>query len=85
MKALIRRDGETVRETDGIDGIDWTTGEPLTNKDWCGGPYELVENYVDPESAASGNPVSVPSASETKTYTIDGKSYTKEQILSMLN
>lgn len=49
MKALIRNEGETVRETDGIEGIDWTTGAPLTNKDWCGGSYTLVDNYVEPE------------------------------------
>lgn len=48
MKALQRNPGETVLESDGIDGIDWTTGAPLTNADWCGGPYLLVENYVEP-------------------------------------
>lgn len=42
MKALIRNAGETVRETDGIDGIDWTTGAPLTNESWCGGAYALA-------------------------------------------
>ena len=42
MKALIRNTGETVRETDGIDGIDWTTGAPLTNERWCGGAYALA-------------------------------------------
>ena len=31
MKALIRHTGETVIETDNIEGIDWTTGAPLTN------------------------------------------------------
>lgn len=49
MKALIRNKGETVRETDGIKGIDWKTGAPLTNPEWCGGPYRLVENYVETE------------------------------------
>ena len=44
MKALIRNDGETVRETDGIDGIDWQTGAPLTNEGWCGGPYALAQD-----------------------------------------
>lgn len=47
MKALVRSQGETVRESDGILGIDWTTGAPLTNPAWCGGPYTLVENYVE--------------------------------------
>ena len=44
MKALIRNNGETVRETDGIDGIDWQTGAPLTNEGWCGGPYALAQD-----------------------------------------
>ena len=48
MKALIRRAGETVMEDSGIEGIDWTTGAPLTNEYWCGGPYTLIENYVPP-------------------------------------
>ena len=46
MKALIRNKGETVTETAGIEGIDWTSGAPLTNKAWCGGPYTLIMNYV---------------------------------------
>ena len=41
MRALIRNENETVRETDGIDGIDWTTGAPLTNPAWAGGAYAL--------------------------------------------
>ena len=41
MKALIRNKGETVYETDNIEGIDWTTGAPLTNESWCGGAYAL--------------------------------------------
>jgi hypothetical protein len=49
MKALIRNEGETILETTGIDGIDWKTGAPLTSTDWCGGPYQLVENYSPPE------------------------------------
>lgn len=48
MKALIRDEGETVTEDMGIDGIDWATGAPLTNPDWYGGPYALIENYVPP-------------------------------------
>ena len=46
MKALIRNPGETVCEADGIEGIDWETGYPLTSAAWCGGPYTLVQNYV---------------------------------------
>ncbi len=48
MKALIRNKRETVLETTGIDGIDWTTGAPLTNPDWCGGPYKLINDYQPP-------------------------------------
>ena len=46
MKALIRNNGETVLETDGHDFIDWSTGYPLTETKWFGGPYTLIENYV---------------------------------------
>lgn len=57
MKALIRNRGEIVRESDGIEGIDWNTGAPLTNSEWCGGPYKLVENYSSEiESEISGDP-----------------------------
>ena len=48
MKALIRNEGETVREDMNIPGIDWNTGYPLTNPKWFGGPYTLVQNYVPP-------------------------------------
>ena len=49
MKALIRNEGETVTENDGIVGIDWNTGAPLTNESWASGPYTLVNDYVPPE------------------------------------
>ena len=48
MKALIRNKGETVTEDMGIVGIDWNTGAPLTNVDWCGGSYTLVNDYQPP-------------------------------------
>lgn len=47
VRALLRRAGETVIECDGVVGIDWATGAPLTNPDWCGGPYKLVADYVE--------------------------------------
>ena len=50
MKALIRNEGETVHESDGIAGINWDTGAPLTSAEWCGGSYTLVENYIEPTS-----------------------------------
>lgn len=49
MKALIRNYGETILETDMIDGIDWKTGYPLTDESWYGGPYTLIEDYNPPE------------------------------------
>lgn len=51
MKALIRNAGETVLETAGIEGIDWTTGAPLTNPAWAGGAYALCADCPvnDPE------------------------------------
>ena len=47
MKALIRNPGETVTEDMDIPGIDWKTGMPLTNPLWAGGPYQLVDNYIE--------------------------------------
>ena len=48
MKALIRNEGETVTQDMGFTFIDWNTGTPLTNRDWCGGPYTLAEDYREP-------------------------------------
>ena len=47
MKALIRNEGETITEDMEIPCIDWNTGYPLTSAAWFGGPYTLVENYVE--------------------------------------
>ena len=51
MKALIRHEGETILSTSNIDGIEWTTGAPLTNPAWAGGAYALCEDCPvgDPE------------------------------------
>jgi hypothetical protein len=87
MKALIRNKGETVTETDGIVGIDWTTGAPLTNPSWVGGPYTLVNDYVqtaDEDFAEEPEIVTAPAKSE-ETVTIDGKEYTREELLALLN
>lgn len=46
MKALIRNEGETITEDMNIPCIDWSTGYPLTNPKWFGGPYTLIMNYV---------------------------------------
>ena len=110
MRALIRNPGETVTENDGIVGIDWDTGAPLTNDSWSGGPYVLVENYnpsvcevvgsdefferagveisdakvefAIQERGAGVNHVNNPAP---ETVTIDGKTYTKDELLALLN
>lgn len=47
MKALIR-DDEILTDQMRTDYINWVDGMPLTNPDWVGGPYTLVEDYVPP-------------------------------------
>lgn len=51
MKALIRRNSDPILETMNIPSINWDTGAPLTNPDWYGGHYILVNDYV-PEDLA---------------------------------
>jgi hypothetical protein len=91
MKALIRHEGETVLETAQIDGIDWTTGAPLTNPSWAGGPYTLVQNYVPPQDDAPENyeeivvePEQVEVEDENDYVVIDGKRYSKEKLRALL-
>lgn len=88
MKALLRHKGETVHETDGITGIDWNTGAPLTNPDWYGGPYILVNNYVpsvEDDFAEDSEPISATAEMQDTdapvpvggTIVIDGVTYTR--------
>ncbi len=87
MKALIRNPEETVTEADGIPGIDWNTGMPLTNPVWAGGPYILVNDYVpeDPADDFDLTPAAAPEASQDPvtedtvqdTIVIDGVTYTR--------
>ena len=96
MKALIRRAGETVTENDGIEGIDWQTGAPLTNPAWADGPYQLVQNYVPPVDDAPESyeivepePEVIEEAApapeiEEDTVIINGVTYTKAQLREML-
>ena len=92
MKALIRREGETVTEADGIEGIDWQTGAPLTNPAWASGPYQLVQNYVPPQEDAPetyeiAEPEPEPEPEpvvEEETVVINGVTYTKAQLREML-
>lgn len=95
MRALIRNEGETVTEKDGITGIDWSTGYPLTNPKWFGGPYALVQNYVPPkddEPAQYDEVVIEPEQVEVEEeiededeyVIIDGKRYSKEELRALL-
>ena len=88
MKALIRNPGETVLESHNIPCIDWNTGAPLTNREWSGGPYILVNDYVpdtpDADFAEEPEIVTEP-AEDEETVTIDGKEYTREELLALLN
>lgn len=83
MKALIRNPGETVTEAMNMSGIDWTTGAPLTNAAWCGGPYILVNDYVpdDPNAdfvLADPMPAAAPAQDPAgDTIVIDGVTYTR--------
>ena len=91
MKALIRNPGETVLESHNIPCIDWNTGAPLTNREWSGGPYVLVNDYVptaDEDFAEAPEPeiVTEPApAEDVETVTIDGKEYTREELLALLD
>ena len=92
MKALIRNPGETVTEEDGIAGIDWQTGAPLTNAAWAGGPYQLMQNYIPPQEDApesyeivEATPAPEPEpVVEEETVVINGVTYTKAQLREML-
>ena len=100
MKALIRNEGETVKETDGIEGIDWNTGAPLTNEAWYGGPYTLVQNYVppkddepaqyeeviveDPEPIVQEEEVSQDVVEDDDYVVIGGVRYSKEELRSLI-
>lgn len=94
MKALIRNEGETVTENDGIAGIDWNTGAPLTNEAWSGGPYQLVRNYVPPqENIPESYEIIEPQVEETEPVVeeneddyvvINGVRYTKDELRRLL-
>ena len=90
MKALIRNEGETITEGMGIPCIDWDTGAPLTNPDWFGGPYRLVDNYVALADGAIYDVAVYPEPEDdtpvpaADTIVIDGKKYSKEELRSLL-
>ena len=92
MRALIRNKGETITETSGIDGIDWDTGMPLTNKGWSGGPYDLVDNYIKLKDGAIYDVAVYPEPEEEPEIekneddyvVIDGKRYNKEELRKLI-
>ncbi len=95
MKELIRNPGETVTEGMGITGIDWNTGAPLTDPAWSGGPYQLVENYIEVDDGAIYDVATYPEPEdiveaapapviEEETVVINGVTYTKAQLREML-
>ncbi len=94
MKALIRNEGETVTEDMGIPCIDWSTGYPLTNAKWFGGPYTLVQNYVPQDNAPESyekvlvEPAQVEVEEEIENeddyVIIDGKRYSKAELRSLI-
>lgn len=93
MKALIRKPGETITENNNVPGIDWNTGYPLVNPKWFGGPYQLVDNYVEVTDGAIYDVVTYPESEEEPeeevtvtedTVIIDGKEYSKEELRALL-
>lgn len=84
MKALIRNKGEVITDIMGIPGIDWATGYPLTASDWFGGPYQLVDNYVEVADGAIYDVAVYPEPEDPviednvrDTIVIDGVTYTR--------
>jgi len=96
MKALIRNEGETVTERSNLTFINWDTGSPLTNSEWAGGPYTLVQNYVpsvndEPaqyEEVLVEDPEPIPQEEEVAEdddyVVIGGVRYSKEELRSLI-
>lgn len=89
MKALIRDKGETVTEEMEIPGINWCNGYPLTASGWAGGPYTLVNDYVATADESVEFELSARGSGEEhfneETVVIDGKEYTRAELLEILN
>ena len=97
MKALVRNEFETVTQDMGFTFIEWDTGAPLTNAEWSGGPYTLVNDYVqevpvegteEPQSIQS-TPVDEKSAEQPsealpETVSYGGKEYTLEELKKLI-
>ena len=89
MKALIRNEGETITEDVDIPCVDWSSGYPLTNPNWFGGPYKLVKNYVPPVDEkniiqAEQAEVKEEIVVNDDYVIIDGKKYSKTELRSLL-
>lgn len=90
MKALIRKKGETITEKMNVPCIDWSTGHPLTNPEWFGGPYKLVQNYVPPVDDEPAlckkvvEPEQVEIDNDDNYVIIEGKKYNKTELRSLL-
>ena len=92
MKALIRNEGETVTEDMNIPCIDWSTGYPLTSEKWFGGPYQLVDNYIEVADGAIYDIATYPEPEEEPEIeendddyvVIDGKRYSKAELRSLI-
>ena len=82
MKALIRSETEILTEDCGLSFINWNTGAPLTNPDWFGGPYQLVDNYIELADGAVYDVAVYPEPEDPDdnvqdTIVIDGVTYTR--------
>lgn len=89
MKALIRNKGETITEDMYIPAINWNTGAPLTNPEWFGGHYTLVQNYVPPtaeEDTVQPEQTEVEEkiVEDNDYVIIEGKKYSKSELRSLL-
>ena len=86
MKALIRHQDETVTQDMDLTFINWQNGAPLTNPDWYGGPYRLVDNYAEVADGAIYDVVSYPEPEASQdpaadlqdTIVIDGVTYIRK-------
>lgn len=97
MKALVRNPGETVLENYDLAFIDWNTGAPLTNKEWSGGPYTLIENFtyevehdldyineLREQLSEEEQEVEDCDVEEADFIEIDGKRYSKEELRRLI-
>lgn len=63
--------------------INWKTGAPLTSTNWFGGPYKLVDNYVEVADGAIYDVAVYPEPEDAPvpvgdTIVIDGVTYIRK-------